>query len=137
MQNWTTALLAKINVTIKKAKKNLKIKVKTTGIEVTMASKLSKLEVPRSVGNYTVYKYFKIQFQMLADSWDKMTQKIFLAESLKGRAYECVEDVVKQDGEVDDIWKQLNAHFGNEYHTICATIKAFFELPKPTKYISL
>ena len=43
--------------------------------------------------------------------------------------------MIKQDGNLDEIWRQLDAHFGNEHHVIDATIKAFFKLPKPTKDI--
>ena len=128
-------LMAKITLTIKKVKRKIDIKGKSTNLSSQMTSKLTKIEVPTFDGKYTEYKFYKTRIQTLISNLDELTQKIYLTESLKGKAYEYVEDVIKQDGNLDEIWRQLDAHFGNQHHVIDATIKAFFELTKPTKDI--
>ena len=59
---------------------------------------------------------------------DPETTKIYLINSLKGRAYEWVRSLITNDKNIADIWKALDSHFGNTKHILDATIIALFSI---------
>ena len=124
-------LLRIISTTIANANDMIKEKRKPT-----MASgKLSKIEIPKFYGDYLKYNTWKQKISVVLYSCDEITQRIYIIEALKGKAYDYVEDLIIQEGSLEDILNQLDTHFGNEHHIIDASIKSYFELSKPEENI--
>ena len=127
-------LLIKITKAIGKAnKKTSKTKTKQSPVS---AGKIEKLDIPEFDGDCTKFKNFRTRFNVLTEVFDEVSTKIYLTEKLKGRAYQYVKDLILQDASLKDIWKALNAHYGNEQNIIDATVKAYFDLQKPIKDIN-
>ena len=102
---------------------------------IMAAGKLSKIEIPKFYGDYLKYKIWKSRMAVVIADCDELTQRIYLVEALKGKAYEYVEDLIIQNGSLKVIIEQLETHFGNEHHIIDASIKSYFELSKPEENI--
>ena len=126
--------LVKISKSIDKAKR----KTQKTKTEVTpmTAGKVEKLDLPEFEGDYTKYKFFRTRFQALTAVFDKITTKIYLTEKLRGKAREYVRDLIIQDASLEDLWRALDSHFGNEQNIIDATVKSYFDLARPIKNIN-
>ncbi|CAL4110922.1 unnamed protein product, partial [Meganyctiphanes norvegica] len=122
------SLVRKIAIAASNVKESIETKSKVAG-------KLAKLDLPTFDGDFLLYKYFRTRFITLTEGYNETTKKIYLTNSLTGRARKYVEDLIIHDGEYEEIWKQLNSHFGNPNNIIDATLKAFFELPRPSKDI--
>ncbi|CAL4126889.1 unnamed protein product, partial [Meganyctiphanes norvegica] len=122
------SLVRKIAIAVSNVKESIETKSKVAG-------KLAKLDLPIFDGDFLLYKYFKTRFITLTEDYDEITKKIYLTNCLTGRARKYVEDLIIHDGEYSNIWNQLDSHFGNLNNIIDATLKSFFELPKPSKDI--
>ena len=57
---------------------------------------------------------------------------------LKGKAYEWVKSLVVNNRDIADLWKSLDAHYGNEKHIVDTTINSLLSIPRcPNNIASL
>ena len=92
----------------------------------TLAGKLARIEVPNFTGDVRKFRMWRVKFETLMQGHDSVTTRMYLVEALREEAYKWVEDLIIGNQPLDAIWKELEAHFGNQKKIVDTTIKAFF-----------
>ena len=82
-------------------------------IDAVPPGRLARLDMPIFDGNIVDYQSWKTDFLALTGGVDAGAKRAYLLKALAGEAKDWVKELVERNQPAEEIWKSLDAHYGD------------------------